>query len=230
MAEQRAFDPKTIELQPNSQFISMLEQFNLPPAFIAYVRRNQRAMLGGLIVVLVLILAVASMATYRQYRAAKAASALDVAQIAKEDKRRLLEAVIDTYASTASGQWARVELALLDEQEGKPADAISRLEAIRAELSEQSSLWPLVTNKLAVLQEKQKQWDGALSLYRQLAGHENFAADAHLAMGRVNEAKGDVAAARTDYGRYLELLGQQAGTKNPDPNREMIQSRLNHLK
>ena len=42
MADQSAFNPENIKLQPLGPPPGLLEQFNLPPRAIAFIRRNQR--------------------------------------------------------------------------------------------------------------------------------------------------------------------------------------------
>lgn len=230
MAEQSTFDRKNIELKTLGPPMGLMEQFNLPPALITFIRRNQRAVWLVVLGCVVLAVAVSSYTSYRDYRAGKANAALDSALIAKQDRRPLLEAVVQEYGSTPSGLWAKIELALLDEKEGQQAKAITRLEEINAGLAAQSLLKPLVLGKLAALYENENQLDKALALYSELAGKEGFAIEAYRAMGRVNELLGKKAEAAAMYGKYLEATVTPAGQGKNDPVREMVQSRLNQLK
>lgn len=230
MAEQSAFDRKNIQLQTLSPPMGLLEQFNLPPAVITFIRRNQRAIWMVVAGCVFLAVAVSGYTSYRQYRAGTAASALDVALEAKQDSRALLEKVVQEYSSTPSSLWAKVELAFLDEKEGQRPKAITRFEEINAGLAVQSLLKPLVLGKLAALHEDEKQFDKALVYYTELAGKEGFAAEAYRAMGRVNEQLGKSAEAATMYGKYLELTPSQGGQQRIDPVREMVQARINQLK
>lgn len=230
MAEQSAFDRKNIQLQTLSPPMGLLEQFNLPPAVIASIRRNQRTLWMTVTACVLLVVAVAAYTSYRQYRVGKAASALDVALVAKQDSRQLLEKVVQEYGSTPSGLWANIELAFLDEKEGQRLNAITRFAAINTGLAVQSLLKPLVLGKLAALHEGEQQFDKALVYYSELAGKEGFAAEAYRAMGQVNEQLGKSAEAATMYGKYLELTPALAGQQKNDPVREMVQARLNQLK
>ncbi len=230
MAEQSAFDRKNIELQTLAPPMGLLEQFNLPPAAITFIRRNQRTLWIGVAVLVMLVVAVSAYTSYRQYRVGKAASALDAALVAKQDNRQLLDKVVQEYGSTPSALWAQIELAFLEEKEGESSKAITRLEEINAGLGTKSLLKPLVLSKLAGLYENGQQFDKALALYSELAGREGFAPEAYRAMGRVNEQQGKSADAATMYGKYLELTNVQGGQGKADPVREMVQSRLNQLK
>jgi predicted negative regulator of RcsB-dependent stress response len=230
MAEQSAFDPKKIELHTLGPGMGLLEQLNLPPKAIAFIRKNQRAI--WLVVSMCVVLAVAASAysSYRDYRAGKAASALDAALAAAPDNRQMLESVAKEYGSTSSGLWAQVELAVLEEKEGQLPKAITRLAEINIGLSTRSPLKPLVLTKLAGLYENGQQFDKALALYTELAANEGFAPDAYRAMGRVNEQLGKKEDAVAMYAQYLETTGSQPGQGATDPIREMVQYRLNLLK
>jgi predicted negative regulator of RcsB-dependent stress response len=230
MADQPVFDPKKIELQQLGPVMGLLEQFNLPPKVISFIRRNQRAILLTISAIVILIIASSAYTTYRDYRADRAASALDAALIAKQDNRQMLEKVVQEYGSTSSGLWARIELALLEEKEGQRSQAISRLVAINADLSIGSPLKPLVLTKLSGLYEQEQQFDKAVPLATELAALEGFASEAYKTLGRLYEQMGNKEEAAAMYGKFLELTSMQPGQGQVDPNRSMVQSRLNQLK
>jgi len=230
MAEQSAFDRNNIKLQTLTPSMGLLEHFNLPPAVIKFLRRNQRAIWTAVTGAVILIVAVSAYTSYRQYRIEKAASALGAALVATQDKQQLLDKVVQEYGSTPSGLWAQIELGFLEEKEGQGAKAITRFEGINTGLAAKSLMKPLVLSKLAALHENEKQFDKALALYNELAAKESFASDAYRAMGRVNEQLGKTAEAAAMYGKYLELTAAQGGEGKADPVREMVQSRLNQLK
>lgn len=230
MADQPVFDPKKIELQQVGPVMGLLEQFNLPPKAISFIRRNQRAIVLAISVGVILAIAASAYTTYRDYRADRAASALDAALVAKQDRRAMLEKVVQEYGSTPSGLWARIELALLDEKEGQRAQAIERFVAINAGLGTGSPLKPLVLTKLSGLYESEQQFDKAVPLVTELAALEGFAPVAYRTLGRLQEQMGKKEEAAAMYGKYLELTGGQPGQGQTDPMRDMVQSRLNQLK
>lgn len=230
MADQNSIDREAIKLQPFTPS-GLLEQFNLPHKTIQFLRRHQHLIWLAVAAVLVLILAVAGMSTWRGYQEEKAASALDIALATKEDKRHLLEAVIQDYGSTVSGLWARIELAFLEEKEGQRPQAMDRLAAINAKLAAGAPLKPLVLTKLAGLYENERQFDKAVALNTELAAlGDSFAPAAYRALGRLNEQLGKKAEAVAMYEKYLELTVVQPGQAMADPVRDMVQSRLNQLK
>lgn len=230
MTEPGTFDPNNIKLQPLGPPAGLLEQFNLPPKAIDFIRRHQRSLWAAVIGVVVVSLAIAGFNAYRDYRERQAASALDAALIAPKDNTSLLEGVVAQFGSTDSALWAKVELALLEKRAGKPADAIRQLEGIRAGLAAKSPLQPLVIVQLAALYENDHQLDKALALYTELSTWEPFATEAYRALGRVNEQLGKKEEAVAMYGKYLESGAGQSQLGQGDPVREMVQSRLNLLK
>lgn len=230
MAEQTTVDREVILKQQLLTPTGLLEQFNLPPKVIAFIRRYQRIIWAVIVLGVTLSLALSGYTTYREYQEAKAATALDAALIAKQDNRQLLEKVAQDHGANAAGLWANIELAKLDEQEGQRAKAISRLEAVNGGLAAGAPLNPLIINKLAGLYEQEQQSDKALALYTQLSGNEWFAAEAYRAMGRLHEQAGKKEEAAAMYEKYLELTGSQVGQGKADPMRDMVQSRLNRLK
>lgn len=230
MAEPSTFDSDTLKMQPLRSSSGLLDQFNLPPAFVAFVRRNLRMLSIVAAVCLTLVLGVSSYTSYRDYRAGKAVSALDAALVAGADSRNQLEQVASGFASTPSAILARIELARLDEQEEQPAAAIVEYETINAGLDKRSLLKPLVLTKLASLLEQESQWDKALALYGELETIGGFEVEASRAQGRVNEQAGRKAEAAAAYAKFLELTAIADGQAKDDPEREMIRFKLNQLK
>ena len=233
MADQIAPNPNDIRLQPLGPPPGLLEQFNLPPRAIAFLRRNQRLIWVVVAVCAALAVAVSGFTTYRDHRAAKAASALDAALLAKADNRQLLEQVTREYASTPSALWAGIELAWMDEKEQQRGKALGRYEQFNASLPSTSPLKPLILFKIAALQEQEKQYDQALATNGQLAGLAGFEAEAVRSMGRIHETMGNKEQATVMYSRFLELTTVKAeqGQQAPrDPERELVQFRLNQLK
>ena len=233
MADQNVFSPENIKLQPLGPPPGLLEQFNLPPRAIAFIRRNQRQIWVAITVCAVIAVAVSGYTTYRDWQAGKAASALDAALAAKTDNRQMLEQVAREFSSSPSGLWATLELARLDENDNQPEKALARYQTIAAALSAKSPLKPLVLYKIGGLHEREKQLDKALAAFTQLAECPGFEAEASRSMGRVQEELGNKEQAASMYNRYLELTavasapGQQAPL---DPEREMVRFRLNRLK
>lgn len=230
MSEPGTFDPNQLKLQPLGPPPGLLEQFNLPPKAVAFMRAHQRSLWAAFIAVIVLSLSWAGYDAYRDNRQQQAASALDAARLATQDKAVQLDKVSTQFAGTDAALWAKVELAQLAEREGQIAKAITQLEAINAGLRATSLLKPLLLGKLAGLAERDGKLDRALALYAELSAWESFAMEAYRSRGRVSEQLGNKEEAIAMYSKYLELESAQSFQSGSNPVRELVQSRLNQLK
>lgn len=231
MADQDTTNVQSIKLQPLVQH-GLLDQFNLPPKAIRFIRRHQGAIWLTIATLVLGSLGVSGYDFWREHRQDKGASVLDAALAATQDKRQRLEAVAQEYGATDAGLWAKIELALMAGTEGHPEQTLEQLTAINATVAETSPLKPLLLSKLAALQENQQHLDQALALYTQLTAIEGFAPAAYRALGRLNEQQGKKETAIAMYNKYLELTNAQGqgAMGQGDPVRELVQSRLNQLK
>jgi len=230
MTEPAAFDPNNLKMQPLGPPEGLLDQFNLPPKLIAFIRRNQRLLWIMFVTVVLVSFGVAGFNAYRDYREQKAASAFDAAVLAPANNKALLEKVVADYATTDSALWAKIELAQQAERTGDATTAISNLESINGGVGHTSPLKPLLLGKLAAMYENANQLDKALRLYTELSAWESFAAEAYRGLGRVNEQLGKKTDAVAMYGKYLELANGEAEAAMNKPVREMVQARVNRLK
>lgn len=211
MANQSAFDPKHIKETAMAETSGLLDELNLPPAFIAFLRKNQRTLWIITAVVAIVVTAVSLYGSYRTYRENKATSALDLALQADPGQRAdLLKNVARDFTSTPTEYWARIELALIYSKDGKPADAILELQKVNQEVDAENPLKPLVLNKLAGLYEETKNFEAALAHYQELTAFSGFEADAHYALGRVYAALHKNAEAVTAYQQYLSRIEKSA--------------------
>lgn len=228
MAEQSAFDRRNIEPPPMARSSGLLDQFNLPPALISFLYRYQRIIWMVLAGIVITGISIAAYSSYRDQLASRALSAYDAAQRAGAENRPLLEQVVEQYGTTPSGLWARIDLALLDEREGNLEAAISRFETINTQLSAKSPLKPLILSKLGVLYENTDNPNGALDVYGALTMQTGFEAEAHRALGRVHEQKGNLSEAAAMYEQFMAMTADGQGAN--DPAWEMIEFRVNQLK
>ncbi len=230
MSEPGTFDPNQLKLQPLGPPPGLLDQFNLPPKVITFMRGHHRSLWAVFIAVIALSLSWAGYDAYRDNRQQQATSALDAALLATQDKASQLDKVTAQFAGTDAAQWARVELALLDEREGQVAKAITPLQTINAGLDAKALLKPLLLTKLAALAEREGKLDRALALYTELSSWESFATESYRSRGRVSEQLGNKEEAIAMYTKYLEQERAQSFQSGSNPVRELVQSRLSQLK
>ena len=228
MAEQSAFDRRNIEPPAMAHSSGLLDQLSLPPALISFLYRYQRIIWIVLAAIVIAGISIAGYSSYRDQLEARALSAYDAAQRAGAENRPMLEQVVEQYSTTPSGTWASIDLAILNEREGNLEAAISRFETINSRLSATSPLKPLILSKLGVLYENTDNSNGALDVYGALIMQTGFEAEAHLALGRVHEQKGNLSEAAAMYEQFMAMTANGHGSN--DPALEMIEFRLNQLK
>ena len=138
--------------------------------------------------------------------------------------------VIDEYDSTDSGLWARIGLGSLYLQEGEPDKAMEELLIVKARVSDNNPVLPLLLFKLAALYEITGATDKAIAAYGELAPFKGFDASASKAMGRLYEQQGNTEQALAMYQKYLADAEQEDGLPNVDPDHEMIKARVADLR
>lgn len=229
MAEQSAFDRNNLENGKLLQPEGILDQLNLPPALIDFLRKYQKPLWIITGVVVAVVVTVSLYSSYRSYTLSKAASELDAALSATTNKQEMLRKVADDYGSTPSAVWARVELAQLAQQNGEIKDAIATFEELKQDVGAQSQVKPLLLTNLGSLYEQENDKEAALGVYGELANTQGFEADAYRAMGRVNEAAGDTEQAVAMYKKYMEIVNEPGSSRQNDSARPLVEARLNRL-
>ena len=234
MADQSAFDRNQIETKAMSETSGTLDQLNLPPAVVSFLRKNQR-MLWVLFVVVALIVTAGSLyGSYRTYQINHALSALDTAMRAEDDQSvKLLENITEKYATTPSAPWARIELAKIATANKDLEGAIAQMKIVNGEIAEDNALKPLVLYSLASLMEKNQDYAAAIGYYQELMSFPGFSIDSHYAMGRLYVAMDKKDEARAQYEKYLSLTQEQevqgGMMSQPDPKRTLVQYAINQL-
>lgn len=230
MADQSAFDRNHIETSAVSQTSGILDQLNLPPAVISFLRTNQR-ILWVIVSLVVAVVVVGSLySSYRNYKTNQAVSALGDAMLSTENTRvELLQQVAEKYSSTPSALWARVEMAKIAADKDDIPAAIAELQWINKSITGKNPLKPLVLYRLAGLNEQKQNFEPAIDLYQELVGFSGFAPEAHYAMGRVYVAMGKKSEAIEQYRQYLSLTEDTRGLGQEDPVRTLVEHAMKQL-
>ena len=227
MSAQSLFSKKNIESQKLDTRQGIMEELNLPPEVISFVRKNSRNLQICLIIFVILVFSWIFYDYYSESQENKSASLLASAmQIeVKEEKLFVLEKVVAEYSGTDAALWGKLELAHLDYEEGAFDAAVAKYEEIAAKLPADSSLVPLVRINLAQSYEEAGQHDQAIIQYNLLKNITGFKEDAYMALGRIYRAKEDFPQARKEYNELLNTMGDDI-----DPQlRSKVQALLNSL-
>jgi predicted negative regulator of RcsB-dependent stress response len=214
MSTQSLFSRKNIESQQPETSRGLLEELNLPPGLITFIRKNTRSLQIGLICVLVLLMAWIFFDYYTDTQEKKGASLLASALQTDSPEQRLTELgnVVKDYGRTEAARWAKIELAHVDYKEGNFEAAAAKYKELLDALSADNPLAPLTRLSLAQSYEQAGQYDLAIAQYNLLKKSTGFTEQAYLALGRIYMAKEDPVQARKTY---EELLGSLQDTSDP---------------
>ena len=205
MSAQSLFSKKNIKSQQPDTRTGIMEEMNLPPGFIAFIRKNSRNLQIGLISIVVLVLAWVFYDYYTELQENNAASLLASAiqTEAIEERVQVLQNVIVDYSGTEAARWSKLELAHLDYQEGRFDAAVAKYEEVLARTPADSFLMPLARMNLGQSYEEIGQYDQAIAQYNLLKKSIGFEEEAHFALGRIYKAKDEPAQARKEYENIL---------------------------
>ena len=178
----------------------MLEQFNLPPNVIKFIRKNLKIINAALALVVILTLSWSAYDAYRQKRINTSSSALSMAM--KEP-----EVVSLRRAAEGHCRFFRHVFSALGHGGACPyryeKRRISRRQPRNIPESEQKikskdPLFGLVSFGIAQAEEAGKEYDRAFGEYQALSKIEGYQAIGLLGMGRIHEIKGETEKALSD--------------------------------
>lgn len=217
MSGQSAFEKRYVDPKEQSDVEGLLEHFNLPPNVISFLRQNKRAVQVCLAVILITVVAVSLYGSYREKRIEDAASALALAlkETGTAENTALLQ-VAEKYEGTASGTWAKVELAHLAMKEKDFAGAAAKYSEIHKKLKADNPLYALTLFGVAQAEEARQQYDAAYIAFESLKDIEGYQLTGYTGMARIHEIRGEDEKALGIYGQYLTITddsAQSAGSK-----------------
>ena len=211
MSTQSLFSRKNIKSQQPDTHRGLLEELNLPPEMISFIRENSRTLQIALICVAVFVLGWVFYDYYAEQQEKKGASLLASAmQVdSSEEQVWILQNVINDYSRTDAALWSKLELGHIDYQDSRFEEASARFKEILDELSPSSSLIPLARLSLAQSYEEGGQFDQAITQYNLLKKEVGFTLQANLALGRIYIAEGEESQARKVYEELLQGLADE---------------------
>ncbi len=228
MSEQSAFDQNRIEESAYVEPRGVLDQLNLPPGFVKFVRTNKRMLQISGAVIVTVVIAGSLYQSYRTTRLENAASSLAISMdAAGDEKTKALEHVVSEFTGTPSALWATVELGHMSMKNELYSKAAGYYSQVRADISESNSMYGLLTFGIAQAEEAEKKYGDASTSYSVLKGIEGYKDEGFMGMARVLEAEEKNSAALAVYEEYLgSFLGED---QNPQLKR-MIQEKITRLR
>ncbi len=228
MSEQSAFDPSQIAENAYIEPSGVLDQLNLPPGFVKFVRKNKRILqiTGSLIVVVVVTGSLYK--SYHTKRIEDSTSSLSISMDATgESKGKALQQVIDDYPGTPAALWANVELGHMAMKEGVYKKALEHYTKVQGEISKSNPMYGLLTFGIAQAEEADKNYADASMTYSALKDIDGYKDEGFLGMARVLEAQGQNQKALAAYEEYL---GSFLGEKRNERLTRMIQEKITRLR
>lgn len=206
----------------------ILDQFNLPPAFIEYVRKHKRTIQVVIAVTVVLVVSLTLYKSYREKKIDRAAQALSLATMQQgEKKMEDLQAVASEYADTTSSNWAKLEIAHEKMKNGLYDEAAAIYQEIGEKVGEKNSLYPLALFGVAQAEEATGKYAEALARYDRIKMIEGYQSIGFAGAARVHEIQGNDKEALEIYEIYL---GELADYPANHPEKILVEENIARLK
>ncbi|HIJ90043.1 MAG: tetratricopeptide repeat protein [Desulfobulbaceae bacterium] len=224
MSEQNTYFQQEILNKPLQKH-GLLEELNLPPKAIRFIRNNRRNLIVGLLCCVLAIVGWSSLSYYLARQNDRAAALLSeaIGQGAPEQRKVLLQKVLDEYGRTGAAMWAKIEMGHMAFDAQQYDEAIKVYLGVRDDLAKSSPVYPLVQLNLAQAYENKNGLPEALAAYQRLAEIKGFTGEANLAMARIYALQKDLPKAKEVYGKVVVEEGVSPVVK------EMAQAKLDRL-
>jgi predicted negative regulator of RcsB-dependent stress response len=206
----------------------VLEHFNLPPKFVAFVRRHLRLIQLVTILVVVSVVSWSLYSSYRVRTVDQAASALALAMEQDGSTRTAeLENVVQQYGSTPSALWAQIELAHYQMRNQEFSEAGNAYAKILGNLKSSHPLYALVLFGLAQAREAEGVYPEATRHYDALKDLQGYEHIGFTAMARLEEMQGNGEQAIAIYNNLLMAMAEKPRFSGME---DEVIARINRIK
>lgn len=211
MAKEDIFDKEWVDERDKNSLEGLLEQMNLPPSVVKFVKENKRAVQISIALIIFVIVGWSLYGSYRDNRIEKSTEALSAAMEAEGQQMiDKLAQVEKDYSGTSAALWAKINAAQEMVLSGKMEDANSKFKEVRNDIGKSSTLRPLVMVGIAQTAEVMGNYDESGGEYQKLTEIEGYRDIGYLGLGRIHELKGDSAKALEIYESYLSDIDPAA--------------------
>ncbi|AGF79464.1 hypothetical protein UWK_02934 [Desulfocapsa sulfexigens DSM 10523] len=227
MSERSAFDQNHVAENAYVEPSGVLDQLNLPPGFVKFVRNNKRILqISGTLIVIVVVVG-SLYQSYRTGRLEDSASNLSLSMNAEgADRIKALEHVVDNYSGTPSALWASVELGHMAMKDKAYSKAKQYYSEVRDDISTSNPMYGLLSFAIAQAEEADKLYSQASASYSALKAIDGYKDEGFMGMARVLEAEGKNKEALAVYEEYLgTFLGEEQNSQLT----RMIQQKITRL-
>ncbi len=186
---------------------AILEQLELPPAAIEFLRANAKTIQIAIAVAVVVILGWEGYGKYTSVQRNRSADMLYQAMKAGDPAQQATQfkELSAKYGTRGSGLWGIVEQGHLAFKAGKFQEAATQYEAVLAAIDSENPLYPLVQYNVAQAYENIPDQEKAKAAYQKLSEVQGFDGEASLGLARIAEQAGKMDEARGLYQEYVAL-------------------------
>ena len=224
MTESTVFSKKHTEALAQDKR-AILEEMNLPPVLVEFLRTNAQILQITIAVIIIAILGWEGYGKYTAVQRDRSADMLYVAMKSDGDQRiAQLKDLSAKYGKKGSGHWGTIEQGHLAFKDGKFQEAATLYESVINSIPSASPLLPLVQFNLAQAYENLPDQAKAKATYQALADTQGFAGEGNLGLARIAELEGKNDEARTKYQAYVDLPESKDG-----PTKEWVKNKLQAL-
>ena len=207
MAKEDIFEKEYVDEREKNNLEGLLEQLNLPPAAVKFVRENKRLVQAAAAGLVILIVGWSLYDSYRDGRIEKSSEALFAAQeLSGQEMLDKLAEVEKEYGGTDAALWARINAAQEFMENSQMSEAQQKFKELRDDIKPSSPLWPLVSVGIAQSAEAAGNFDEAVNEYGALMEVEGYKDIGFLGSARVRELQGTREQALELYEQYLTEL------------------------
>ena len=213
MTEQSVFTKKHSETMEHDKK-AILEEMNLPPAVIDFIRKNKRTLQIAIVVIILCVIGWEGYGKYKKTQLENSSAMLYEAVKTESIDERIsqLNALSVQYAGkSGSGVWGSIELGHIAFDQMKYKEAIDHYSKALEDISTQNPIYPLLQYSLAQTYENFGDSGSAENIYQKLIDISGFAGEGYMGMARLAEKEGDSTKAVGYYQNFLNLADTQPG-------------------
>jgi len=228
MSEESPFNLKHASEVAYVEPSGVLDQLNLHPSIVAFIRDNKRILQILGVVIVVLVVTISLYKSYRQNRLENAASSLSISLEAEgEEKVKALEHVASDFTGTPSALWADTEIGHIAMAKGEFEKAASQYLKVREQVKSSNPMYGLLSFGIAQAYEAGKKYDLSSAMYSELKAVDGYKDEGFLGMARVLEAQNEKEKALAVYEEYMgTFLGENVNERA----KQMIQEKITRLR
>ncbi|PID76052.1 MAG: hypothetical protein CSB23_00395 [Deltaproteobacteria bacterium] len=227
MSKETVFNKRLTEETTMDKVEGVLEQFNIPPAAITFIRRHKRSIQASIAVIVVAVVAWSLYGSYVEKRKEAAANALFLADAAPDaEKSAALVKVAEEYKDTSSSLWAEIELAHFAMESGRFDEAAKKYAALAKKLKENNPAKPLVVYGLAQAYEAENDYAEATAQYEYLKNLKGYEAIGFYGLSRLETAQGNTDRAIALLNNFLLVVENDVSLSQLRPQIEKKIARL----